>query len=239
MGYVDEGYIKPLFKAFKQWKLLLYSMVVDFFLYLFSFGIFYATFSIIGYFMLPLNSHDLSDHITFFRDVSLYTTQIENFILVLYVGSIICLLLFLLIYSISRTMIWNKILKIKGNYFRNLLVDGIIFIILLALSYLVIMYLKPEFINGFIVLIMFPILYYLFFCHINLGHKKIKEVFKSALSLDLLYLFPHLIVMLFILVFILSFLFVTGNPLFLVLLLLWTGFFRIYSKEVVFSLEGR
>jgi len=177
-------------------------------------------------YLLPLTDNDLENKHVFMQNVIAYLAELKGFYIAVVLSVIFLVLLFFVLYALSRTMIWNRILGVKNNYMRNMGIDAILYVAGAVILFLCASFIKPRFYLLVFLFTYFPLLYYSFFCHMNFNKKKVKDVFKSALSLDMLSLLPHTIIMAILYVLL------QRNLITFILLFIIMNFFRIYAYEV-------
>jgi len=223
--------MKPFLDSAKQWKLILYTTLVELGVVFLTFLLYLAAKNVILRFLTPLGDNNLIDLNVMKQEVGTYVAELQNFFLVVAITVIGVLVIFFIIYTLSRTLIWNKIQNKKNNYLRNMAVEGILYIIGIGILAFCFKFIKPDYYPHYLGLLFLPLLYYSFFCHLNLDKKRIKQVFSSAFSLDLLYLLPHFVI-LFIIMKILP-----AGILSIIFLFIVFNFFRIYTHNIKLNLN--
>lgn len=226
MAYLNQYYLRPFRASLKKWKLLMFSILVE------------LTFIIVFYFtgktlfsnmmekLYMLSDNNLTDKFTFLANVADYNLELKAFLLSFYLGGLIFLVIFLILYSLSRTLIWNKVLGTKGNFLRNFKVDLTLYIIFVALAAFMIQYIKQELYFWYFIFLLLPLMYISFVSHLNYRSKGYKNVFRSVFSIQLLLLLPHTLI-----IFLLSFV-ILRTPLVIIVYFILLNFFRIFSAEL-------
>lgn len=231
MSYFNDIYKKPFLDSVKQWKLILYTTLVELGVVFFTFMLYLVAKKIIFRFLTPLGDNNLINLQVMEREVGTYIAELQNFFLVIIITVIAVIVIFFIIYTLSRTLIWNKIQNKKNNYLRNMAVDSILYIIGIVILTFCFKFIKPNYYPHYFGVFILSLLYYSFFCHLNLDKKRIKQVFSSAFSLDLLYLLPHFIILVIIIKILPA-----GIPSIIFLFILF-NFFRIYAYKTKLNLN--
>ena len=194
MSYILDYHVKPLINAILRWKVLAFSMVIELAFILFSILLGTATLKYISGSLSQLSDNSLYDTVEFLKNVSIYNTEIKNFLFSLVLASIVFFVLFLILYSVSRTIIWNMLLKTSSHYLRNLLIDGIFLSVFFIFLYFILNFIKPKFYLSSSLIIFIPLFYYSFFCHLNYHKNGFSKVLASAFTIKMLHFLPCLLV---------------------------------------------
>jgi hypothetical protein len=226
MSYLNEFYLYPLIKAFKRWKTIIYNLFIDLsFLGLCSI-LAYSLLNVLMKFIEPLGYHDLENYELLTLNLTSYSKELNYFYLALILGSLLFVILIFLLYSFSRTLIWNNIIFTKKYYLRNLAIHAIHFFIGLFILIICISFIEVKYYLHFIIIFFLPWVYYSLYSSMNLGEKKIIDVFRNSWSYHLILLLPHFII------FILIVFFVNINSSLLILVIIFLNIFRIFIHEV-------
>jgi hypothetical protein len=227
MTYFNDYYMIPFYNTLKRWKTWIYTSCIDITVILFLYYLIYFFFKLLIRYITPLENHNLLDYDTFILNINNYTQDINLFYTLLIFGSLILLLIIFLTYSFSRTLVWNKIHSIKGNFKRNILVHGIhfftgFFIIIFCISFI-----QLDYYIHFLLISFLPWMYYTFFTSLNINKKKISIIFKDIKFYKIILFIPHTFI------FILIALFLRNNLFLLFILLILFNLFRIYGYELL------
>jgi hypothetical protein len=229
MGYFNNVWKKPAKKAASRWKMLLMTTAAESLFIVFVFLILWGIkFALMGS-LVALDQQNLDDVNVLMENADRYTSEIKSFITMSISSSIIGLIVFFILYTITRTLIWSWILKVKKTYIRNANIDFVFFVAVIAIITFCILFIKQVYYGYILMPTIIPLMYYSFHCHMRLGSKSIKEVFKKAVSYKLLLMLPHTILLLLLV----SLINLAGSNIFiLVLQLIALNWFRLFAIEI-------
>jgi hypothetical protein len=227
MSYINDFYINPFLKAAARWRDLLYTFIIEILFFSAVYSFWSLANSVLNRFSMIISGIELEYSDKFLNTLPSYSADLGTFLMALYLIASAFLLASFILYTISRTVIWQRILAVQMSFIRNALVDLTFFAVLLLLTLFFLMYIKTEVYLLFLILFIFPVLYYSFFCHMNLSKKGYQKPFASALSGKLFYPLPHLLVMIAVLVMI------PKNVFSAIFLLAVFCFYRVYALEII------
>ena len=231
MSYFNDFYTIPFRNMLKKWKIFIYTTIIEF--------IFIGLLWVLGNFLmktldsflLKISDIEMKNGSTFLNNVPSYNVELATFYLSFIIAILVFLVIFFVLYSISRTIIWNWIAKLKNNFMRNMFVDGLLYIIFVLMVYFGIFYVKEQFYAHYIIIIVAPLLYYSFFCHMNYQLKGFNAVMKKSFSRRMLFIMPHLLFTSMITLLLL--LFLPLGYIRIVVLVLIFNLFRLYAYEIL------
>lgn len=199
MSYFEELYKEPLKKTFQNWKKIITTFIFEFFIVSIVVMLSFLLEMIIFNLKSKVQDHDFSTEEELFLHAFEYMSEMESFLQGFYIAVSLFVITVFLIYTLSRTLVWSKLLGIKITkklILRNFSID-FVFAILALLFYLFITnFVRPQLMNIFFILLGVPLLIYSFLVHLNMK-KNFKEVFKINLE-EVLLFFPHIILITFI-----------------------------------------
>lgn len=229
MEYFKEIYWKPVVVSIKNWKKILFSAGIDGIAILLCYFVFNVLLFIALRFLRPLGAHNLEDIDILMLNAPRYAIEARNF----YFVSIISLILFFVfayaVYSLSRTIVWNKVLGSRNNFLRNLFIHALHFFTAFIIFAFFVFAIQDKYLIYFSIAFLFPWLYYSFFCNMNLNQKTIKAVFKKAFSVKLALLLPHFFILLLFLITLNSL--ITYYIINIIFIVVSFAFFRVYIYE--------
>ena len=229
MSYFKDLYVNPFFKTNKEWKTIIVTTGIDIVVISILFALLLLSITAIERSGQTLKDNNLENKIELFENAEIYASELESFLSNFYLIIIGVTILFFIIYSLTRTFIWNKILKIKFNfinYIRNIFIDSLIVGVLIGLFLIIISYMQMNAQEIIIPILLVVMLYYSLFVHLNL-RKDIKKIFKVKLK-NLLLLLPHFLLFSFIIYTLLN------TLIGLVFAIFVFNYFRVFSSIIVY-----
>ncbi|MCB9359502.1 hypothetical protein H6503_06230 [Candidatus Woesearchaeota archaeon] len=193
MGYLNDLYFRPANEIAKDWKRLLAVTVIEAISIVIMYLILTSAYNYLERESQPLADADLSNNTEIMDNVGPYNDFAHQFVSTFYIVGFFAIMFAFIVYTFSRWMIWRILLKKEFTFLKTIAVDFVLFLILLILFSFAIKYVIPEYYSWYIAFAFLPLLYYSFFCHLNLD-KSFKEVFSYAWSVKMFNLLPHVIV---------------------------------------------
>lgn len=230
MGYLQDCWLMPLVRTAKRIKILLISGMVDVLFLLFCYYIAKLSLLAVLHFAEPMGAHNLQDIAVLTANVDTYSSQLGIFYASVFVSAFFIIVTYFIAFTISRTFIWNRILGVRGNYLRNSLIDGTVYLIAILVFLFITFFVKYQYQTISFAVIGAILMYYSFLCHMNLGKHSAREIFKAPFSFQAILLLPHAFV------FGIIFYVLRHNQYSLaasILILIIAFVFRIYAHEAV------
>lgn len=194
MSYFQDLYIKPVKNTCIKWKEFLLTFGIEICVVLMIYFLFGWGISNIASAIEPLADNNLENQTVLASNAFLYASEMESFFNNYYFTITILSVLIFLLYTVSRTIIWSKLLKIKlsvKKYFENLITDVILAVLIVLAYFFVITFIREEIHTIGLIVLWLPLLYYSFLVHLNLK-KDFLERFKIKSS-EYLIILPHTI----------------------------------------------
>ena len=109
MSYFNDIYKKPFLDSVKQWKLILYTTLVELGVVFFTFMLYLVAKKIIFRFLTPLGDNNLINLQVMEREVGTYIAELQNFFLVIIITVIAVIVISLMLKSILPRQLQSRV----------------------------------------------------------------------------------------------------------------------------------